>query len=114
MKTTLTAKLIAVGAAAALALPLTASARHHRSGDVFAGAVIGVLAGATATPSTWRRPRPRRRRPCIITRRRPRRPCTTGSRARTIGSRRRRSTTTAAGRAGRVAGKAFGPRRPAR
>ena len=46
MKTTLTAKLIAVGAAAALALPLTASARHHRSGDVFAGAVIGVLAGA--------------------------------------------------------------------
>ena len=46
MKTSVTTKLIAVGAAAALALPLTASARHHRSGDVFAGAVIGVLAGA--------------------------------------------------------------------
>ena len=46
MKSTVTTKLIAVGAAAALALPLTASARHHRSGDVFAGAVIGVIAGA--------------------------------------------------------------------
>jgi hypothetical protein len=46
MKSTVTPKLIAIGTAAALALPLTASARHHRSGDVFAGAVIGVLAGA--------------------------------------------------------------------
>ena len=47
MKTNITTKLVAVGAAAALALPLTASARHHHgSGDVFAGAVIGVIAGA--------------------------------------------------------------------
>ena len=46
MKTCTTTKLIAVGTAAALALPLTASARHHSSGDVFAGAVIGVIAGA--------------------------------------------------------------------
>ena len=46
MKTCTTTKLIAVGTAAALALPLTASARHHHNGDVFAGAVIGVIAGA--------------------------------------------------------------------
>ena len=46
MKTVTATKLIAVGTAAALALPLTASARHHSSGDVFAGAVIGVIAGA--------------------------------------------------------------------
>ena len=43
MKTNITTKLVAVGAAAALALPLTASARHHHgSGDVFAGAVDGT------------------------------------------------------------------------
>ena len=46
MKTCTTAKFIAIGTAAALALPLTASARHHHNGDVFAGAVIGVIAGA--------------------------------------------------------------------
>ena len=46
MKTNIAPKLIALGTAATLALPLTASARHHHSGDVFAGAVIGVIAGA--------------------------------------------------------------------
>ena len=47
MKTNIATKLIAVGIAATLALPLTASARsHHHGGDVIAGAVIGVIAGA--------------------------------------------------------------------
>ncbi|MGD9613210.1 MAG: hypothetical protein AB7V22_09965 [Kiritimatiellia bacterium] len=46
MKTNAAIKFVAIGAAAVLALPLTASARHHQNGDVFAGVVIGVLAGA--------------------------------------------------------------------
>ena len=46
MKTSPTAKIIAVALGAAIAVPLTASARHPHGEDVLAGAVIGAIAVA--------------------------------------------------------------------
>ena len=45
MKTSISAKIVALGVIAALAIPLSASARHAQAGDVFAGVVIGCVAG---------------------------------------------------------------------
>ena len=45
-------KILAVGIAASLAIPLSASARHHRSGDVLAGIVVGALVGTAIAASS--------------------------------------------------------------
>lgn len=46
MKTSISSKLVAAGVVAALAVPLSASARHCHSEDIIAGVVIGCVAGA--------------------------------------------------------------------
>lgn len=52
MNSSLTTNILAVGVAAALAIPLSASARHHRSGDVVAGIVVGALVGTAIAASS--------------------------------------------------------------
>ncbi|HRX06772.1 MAG TPA: hypothetical protein P5306_06735, partial [Kiritimatiellia bacterium] len=45
MKTRSTLRLAAIALAVTMAMPLSASARHHRSEDVLAGAVVGAVVG---------------------------------------------------------------------
>ena len=52
MNSSFTNKILAVSVALALALPLSASARHQRSGDVFAGIVVGALVGTAIAASS--------------------------------------------------------------
>lgn len=45
-------KILTVGVAVSLAIPLSASARHHRSSDVLAGIVVGALVGTAIASSS--------------------------------------------------------------
>lgn len=45
MKTRSTLRLAAIALAVTMAMPISASARHHRSEDVLAGAVVGAVVG---------------------------------------------------------------------
>ena len=66
MKTNTPIKIIAVAAAAAIAVPLSASARHHDAENILAGVVIGCVAGAVLASAAdggcvYVAPPPRRR-----------------------------------------------------